>query len=69
MARLTIKCPRCRGAMWTEDLPDSKSIVDLACIVCGLRKFYPRARYMGWLKKMEKKHVNSSANKRRTLPT
>lgn len=57
--RLVIKCPQCRGPMWEEDLPDSKRTIDLACIICGFRKFYPRQKYLEWRKKQER-NVNTA---------
>ena len=50
---LTIKCPKCRGPMWEEYLPDTPRIIDLACIICGLRRHYPKDVYNKNRKKLE----------------
>lgn len=46
MAVLIIRCPKCRGNMWEEDLPDSSTKIDLACIICGFRRFFDKKRYL-----------------------
>lgn len=67
MKRIVIKCPKCSGPMWEEELPDTDRIMDLVCIVCGLRKFYPKQRYLKWRRRMEK-DVKAVATTRRVLP-
>lgn len=52
--RVVITCPKCSGPMWEESLPDTDRLMDLACIICGNRRFYPKDRYLKWRRKFEK---------------
>jgi predicted nucleic-acid-binding Zn-ribbon protein len=63
---LQIKCPKCRGPVWEEDLPDSDKKIDLVCIVCGLRRFYDKKKYLEFKLKLERRYA---ADKRRKLST
>lgn len=60
---LVIHCPKCKGVCWEEQMPDTDKFIDIVCIICGLRRFYPKVKYMQWRRKMEKR-----ANTRRILP-
>ena len=53
MATLKIKCPKCSGPMWEEDLPDSSTKIDLVCIICGVRRFFDKAKYLAKKKEIE----------------
>lgn len=55
MAILKIKCPNCSGPMWEEDLPDARAAgrIELACIICGLRKFFDRRKYLAKRQEIE----------------
>lgn len=68
MKRVVIRCPHCRGPMWEEELPETPSLIDIVCIICGLRKFYPKSRYKKWRKEMEKKIGTSNTTARGVLP-
>lgn len=50
---LKIKCPKCSGPMWEEELPDTQRIMDLVCIICGTRKFFNKAKYKAKRKEIE----------------
>lgn len=52
--------------MWEEDLPDSERHIDLVCIICGHRRFYPKDKYLKWKRKLEKR-AKPVAPVRRTL--
>lgn len=34
-----LNCDKCGGNVWTEKMPDSNSMLDLVCIICGKRSF------------------------------
>jgi hypothetical protein len=59
MAVLIIRCPKCRGNMWEEDLPDSSSKIDLVCIICGLRKFFDKNKYLAKRAEIEQTRTRS----------
>ena len=55
MPVLKIKCPKCEGPMWEEDLPDAKAAgkIELACIICGYRAFFDRRKYLAKRREIE----------------
>jgi uncharacterized Zn finger protein (UPF0148 family) len=62
---IKIKCPRCEGPVWEEDLPDSQKVIDLVCIICGHRKYYPKQKYLAFKRKISEQ---LATNSRRSLP-
>lgn len=66
MTKLRLKCDKCGGPCWEEDLLDSDRFIDIVCVICGLRKFYPKKKYLDWKKK---KIEYITANSGRALPT
>lgn len=57
---VTIRCDRCSGRVWEDDMPDSKWIIELACLMCGRRKFYKRKEYEMLLKRAVEKRKSGS---------
>jgi hypothetical protein len=47
-------------------MPDTDRFIDIVCIICGLRKFYPKVKYKQWREKVEK-NARKEAARRRTL--
>lgn len=54
--RFKIRCFKCSGPMWVDDMRDSGKIVDLACIVCGNRVFVNRIK-LNKLKESKKREA------------
>lgn len=61
-----IKCAKCGGPCWEEDLLDSDRYIDIVCIMCGLRRFYPKKRYLDWKNKRSGKQISTHPG--RALP-
>lgn len=61
---LKIKCPKCSGPMWEEDLPDSSTKIDLACIICGFRRFFDKSKYLKVKKAIENRGKAKPATRR-----
>ena len=60
---LKIVCPKCRGKVSTEYINDK--VVDLVCVHCGLRRFYPKYKFNLMLLELERKIVQR--NRMRSL--
>lgn len=66
---LRIKCVRCGGACWEEDLPETPSIIDIVCLSCSERKHYRKVDYFKWKDRLEKKIAYRQSAKRREVPS
>lgn len=54
MDTIRIKCNKCGGPMWEEEMLDShgkNKMIDIVCLMCGMRKFYNKKKYMDWKRK------------------
>jgi hypothetical protein len=63
---LKIKCPKCNGPMWEDELPETPRHIDLACLVCGERRIFKKADYRKAIKRIEER---VDARIRRALPS
>lgn len=56
---IRIKCDKCGGPVWEEELPDThgkNKMIDLVCLMCGMRKFYLKRKYLEWKRKRSVEH-------------
>lgn len=66
MANLNIKCDRCGGKVM-EDIISAR-YVDLHCIYCAKRWFFPKQKYLAFIKKVSKQYAEKRTANKRVLP-